>query len=131
MPNVLHVYIRRSSVSLAQRSSTRYRPGRQGNEAWGLICYLLSAIHESARGRPRGQSFSNKESPCWRTGRGSSVPSNPSFYLAGCTIHIPSLHLPGPRSEASHDVKFLYLLKVNNLRPIHSELEKYRTQKNS
>lgn len=55
-----YMYIRRSSVSLTQCSSTTYRPSRQSNKTCEPIYYLLSNIHESAQGRLCGQSSSYK-----------------------------------------------------------------------
>lgn len=57
---ILHVYIRRSSVSLTWCSYTAYRPCRQCDDACEPICYMPSSIHDSTRGRLHGQSSSYK-----------------------------------------------------------------------
>ena len=107
----LHVYIRRSSVSLTH-SSTTCRSGSQDMKPVGqsATSYLLSTSQLGAvfiRSLPA----INKVLP-GGAAKGT-VFLQILLHFAGYTILIPSLHWLGLRSEAFNDVGYFYLFLFN------------------
>ena len=106
-PIFLHVYIRRSSVSLTH-SSTTCRSGSQGMKPVGqsATSYLLST---SQLGAVFIRSLPAINKVLHGGAAEGTVFLQILLHFAGYTILIPSLHWLGPRSQAIQAVGYFYL----------------------